>query len=310
MAAPRRKHERGWKHSTLVGLPLGRACDLVPAFGTMRHRAGHAPPASRLAATTDCHDRRRQPPGGEARRCHALGDPTCAPGGRTGCSANPARRRREATRSNTTAAATTSTRSRRSGRLSAPPTTEKDGAIYLTAAFAGLRRGEIRRVALARRRLPRPALRVELARSGGELVTPQGRAGAGSRWCARWPRRLARLGSVGLVHRPRRPGVPRYCRPPDGRLGAAPPLPPPWSAPGCVVLRFHDLRHTFGSARDQPRSTSCSECRCGGPRRHHTTMRYLHHKSRADEAALLAKAFAPKSPESAMPEIAPDAPTR
>jgi integrase len=55
-------------------------------------------------------------------------------------------------------------------------------------------------------------------------------------------------------------------------------------------LRFHDLRHTFGSLAINRASIVQVQAWMG-----HadvaTTMRYLHHKSRADEAELLADAF-------------------
>ena len=46
---------------------------------------------------------------------------------------------------------------------------EQDGAMFLTAAFTGLRRGELHRAALARRRLRR------LGRPRARRATPAGR---------------------------------------------------------------------------------------------------------------------------------------
>ena len=56
------------------------------------------------------------------------------------------------------------------------------------------------------------------------------------------------------------------------------------------MLRFHDLRHTFGSLAIN--RASRSRCRRGwATRTCARPARYLHHKDRADDAALLAGAF-------------------
>jgi integrase len=62
-------------------------------------------------------------------------------------------------------------------------------------------------------------------------------------------------------------------------------------AAGLRPLRFHDLRHTFGSLAINPASI----CRCSTGRDAHsaTTERYLRHKFHAAEAELLDGAFAP-----------------
>jgi integrase len=57
------------------------------------------------------------------------------------------------------------------------------------------------------------------------------------------------------------------------------------------VLRFHDLRHTFGSNAIN-RANLVQVQAWMGHADHRTTMRYLHHKSLDAEADLLAGAFA------------------
>jgi integrase len=57
-------------------------------------------------------------------------------------------------------------------------------------------------------------------------------------------------------------------------------------------LRFHDLRHTFGSLAINRASIVQVQAWMGHPDAK-TTMRYLHHKSQEDEADLLAEAFRP-----------------
>lgn len=60
---------------------------------------------------------------------------------------------------------------------------------------------------------------------------------------------------------------------------------------GLPPLRFHDLRHTFGSLAINKASIIQVQAWLGHADID-TTMRYLHHKDRGDEAALLAGAFA------------------
>ena len=59
-------------------------------------------------------------------------------------------------------------------------------------------------------------------------------------------------------------------------------------AAGLRRLRFHDLRHTFGSLASIVQVQAWM-----GHADIQTTMRYLHHKSRADDAQLLSAAFRP-----------------
>jgi len=59
---------------------------------------------------------------------------------------------------------------------------------------------------------------------------------------------------------------------------------------GLPPLRFHDLRHTFGSLAINYASIVQVQ-NWMGHADIKTTMRYLHHKSRADEARVLSQAF-------------------
>ncbi len=63
-------------------------------------------------------------------------------------------------------------------------------------------------------------------------------------------------------------------------------------AAGLRRLRFHDLRHTFGSLAINVASIVQVQAWMGHADIK-TTMRYLHHKSRADDAQLLSAAFRP-----------------
>jgi integrase len=67
-------------------------------------------------------------------------------------------------------------------------------------------------------------------------------------------------------------------------------------AAGLRRLRFHDLRHTFGSLAINV-ATIVQVQAWMGHADVKTTMRYLHHKSRADDARLLSAAFGPPEPD-------------
>src|SRR3954466_13231514 len=61
-------------------------------------------------------------------------------------------------------------------------------------------------------------------------------------------------------------------------------------------LRFHDLRHTFGTLAVRRAEIPAVQAWMGHADIH-TTMRYVHHRDRGDEARLLADAFRPISAE-------------
>jgi integrase len=66
-------------------------------------------------------------------------------------------------------------------------------------------------------------------------------------------------------------------------------------AAGLRPLRFHDLRHTFASVAINVASITQVQAWMGHADVK-TTMRYLHHKSRAEDARLLSAAFHPSQP--------------
>jgi integrase len=168
---------------------------------------------------------------------------------------------------------------------------EQDAAIFLTAAFTGLRRGEL--IALRWRDVDfaGSAIRVRANYAGHELTTPKsgkvrsvpmapGVAGA----LAKLGQRGFSVGDDELVFVGELGG---YL---DGsalrrRYTAA------LSRAGLRPLRFHDLRHTFGT-----RMIAKADIRRVQEWMGHadiqTTMRYLHYAPRGDEAELVADAFA------------------
>jgi len=62
---------------------------------------------------------------------------------------------------------------------------------------------------------------------------------------------------------------------------------------GIPARRFHDLRHTFGSIAISE-ATIIQVQAWMGHADIQTTMKYMHHRSRADDAKLLSAAFRPK----------------
>jgi len=167
---------------------------------------------------------------------------------------------------------------------------EQDAAIFLTAAFTGLRRGEL--IALRWRDVDsgNSVLRVRASYAGGVLTTPKSGkvrsvplAPQVADTLARLAKRDAWTGDDDLVFAG---DFGLYL---DGsalrrRYTAA------LKRAGLRELRFHDLRHTFGS-----RTIAKADIRRVQEWMGHadiaTTMKYLHYAPRAEDAALVAEAF-------------------
>jgi len=167
---------------------------------------------------------------------------------------------------------------------------EQDAAIFLTAAFTGLRRGEL--IALRWRDVDFAGslVRVRASYAGERLTTPKSGKVRSVPLAPEVARALAALGQRGsytsdddLVfvgeHGTYLDGSAlrrRYER----ALGRA----------QLRHLRFHDLRHTFGT-----RMISEADIRRVQEWMGHadvqTTMKYLHYAPRADDAKLVARAF-------------------
>jgi integrase len=167
---------------------------------------------------------------------------------------------------------------------------EQDGALYLTAAFTGLRMGELLALRWRDVDFAGATIRVRASWAGAALTTPKS-------------------GKVRAV--PMAPDVASALAQLDGR--------PHWLGEDDLVfagetgsyldgsalrrrykdalgraalrpLRFHDLRHTFGT-----RMIAKADIRRVQEWMGHadiqTTMRYLHYAPRAEDAALVAEAF-------------------
>jgi integrase len=168
---------------------------------------------------------------------------------------------------------------------------EQDAAIFLTAAFTGLRQGEL--VALRWRDVDfaGSCIRVTASYTNGELSTPKSGKVRSVPMAPAVGAALARLGQregftgednvvfVGLV---------------GGHLDASALLRryrAALCAAGLRPLRFHDLRHTFGT-----RVIAEADIRRVQEWMGHadvqTTMRYLHYAPRHDDSVIVGRAFA------------------
>jgi integrase len=168
---------------------------------------------------------------------------------------------------------------------------EQDGALYLTAAFTGLRMGEL--IALCWRDVDfeDSVVRVRANFAGGQLTTPKSGKVRSVPMAPDVASALARLGARqnwtgddDLV----------FAGEAGGFLdGSA--LRRRYKATlrraGLRALRFHDLRHTFGT-----RMIAKADIRRVQEWMGHadiqTTMKYLHYAPRAEDARLVAEAFA------------------
>jgi integrase len=178
---------------------------------------------------------------------------------------------------------------------------DQDAAIYLTAAFTGLRQGEL--IALRWRDVDfaGSAMRVRASYTNGHLTTPKSGKVRSVPMAARVAETLARLSQReyftdedDLV----------FCGIVGGYLdGSA--LSKRYRAAleraALRPLRFHDLRHTFGT-----RVIGVADIRrvqeWMGHANVQTTMQYLHYVPRPQDAALVGKAFE-SSPSPPMPDF-------
>ena len=169
---------------------------------------------------------------------------------------------------------------------------EQDAAIYLTAAFTGLRRGEL--VALRWRDVDFVCRHIRVTASYTEraLSTPKSgkvrsipMAGPVAEILARLDQRPAFAGDDDLVF----PGI-------GGGYLDASALYRRYKAAleraGLRSLRFHDLRHTFGTqVIGNPRVSILQLKEWMGHADIDTTMKYLHFAPRSGDADLIAEAF-------------------
>src|SRR3954451_7320712 len=174
---------------------------------------------------------------------------------------------------------------------------EQDACLYLTAAFTGLRLGEL--LALQWRDVDFTGEAIRVRRSynvHGGVGTPKSGKVRSVPIVAEVAQALARLGErewftgdEDLVF--------------AGDLGKhldASALRDRYKAAldraGLRRLRFHDLRHTFGTLAVRKAEIPAVQAWMGHAHVG-TKMRYIHHRDRGDEEKLLAEAFAPRKPD-------------
>jgi integrase len=183
---------------------------------------------------------------------------------------------------------------------------DQDAAIYATAAMTGLRRGEL--VALRWRDVDfaGQAIRVRGNYSHGQVVTPKS---GKVRVVPMVPEVAQHLARLGQREHFTRDDDPVFCNEVGGYLdGSA--LRRRYIAAakraGLRALPFHSLRHHFGSVAVN-RASLVQVQAWMGHADIQTTARYLHHRSQASDAALLADAFASQTVTAQAVEAGADA---
>ncbi len=170
---------------------------------------------------------------------------------------------------------------------------EQDGAIYLTAALTGLRRGELVALRWCDVDFEREAIRVRGTYANGVLTSPKSGHGRSVPMVAQVATILARLGQrdhdvaeEDLVF----PG--EHGGHLDGsalrrRYVAA------QTAADLPLIRFHDLRHTFGTLAARGAESLVELQHWMGHAEIRTTQRYTHYREQSGAAKRLARAFEP-----------------
>jgi integrase len=175
-------------------------------------------------------------------------------------------------------------------RLVRAAASEQDGAIYLAAAFTGLRRGELLALRWQDLLFEQEAIRVRASYSYGAVTSPKSGRSRRVPMVSQVAERLIALRERGFLVEDDDLVFPGE----RGEFLDGSALRRRYKAAlrkaGLRELRFHDLRHSFGSLAIT--SLSILEVQAAlGHASLTTTTRYLHAKSKADEARRLAQAF-------------------
>ena len=176
---------------------------------------------------------------------------------------------------------------------------ETDAAIYLTAAFTGLRRGELLALRWRDVDFAGSTIRVRASYAAGQLTTPKSGKVRAVPMAPDVASALAKLG-----------GRDRFSGEDDFVFVGEHGLPLDGDALSSRyrdalvraelrALRFHDLRHTFGTRMIRQADIRRVQ-EWMGHADIQTTMKYLHYESRPEDAQLVARAFA-SSPASNAP---------
>ncbi len=176
--------------------------------------------------------------------------------------------------------------------LAAAAASKQDGAIYKVAAYTGLRQGELLALRWEHVDLVDGLLHVRRNFTGGLEKVPKGKRVRSVPMMPEVIDTLARL--KGREHFTE-DGDLVFCSAVGDHLdhfGLRRRYYDALEAAGLRRIRFHDLRHCFGSAAittlDPYKVQSYM-----GHQHYSTTQRYLHHKPRREDAAALEEAFGP-----------------
>lgn len=168
---------------------------------------------------------------------------------------------------------------------------EQDAALFLVAAFTGLRLGELLALHWADVDLDRRILSVSRSMSAGEESSTKSRRARSVPLADQAASELCRL-STRRNFTSRNDYV--FCRPDGGpldRSAVRTRFVRAQEKAGVRVRRFHDLRHSFGSLAIQ-RFDLVAVKDMMGHSKLTTTERYLHSKPRPDDVVKLSKIFA------------------
>jgi len=172
---------------------------------------------------------------------------------------------------------------------------EQDAALFLTAAFTGLRMGEL--LALEWRDVDYAGDVIRVRRSynvHGGVGSPKSGKVRSVPMVTDVAQRLASLAGRADFTEPEDLIFPGEL----GRFQDASSIRIRYRAAlqraGLRQIRFHDLRHTFGTLAVRRAEVPAVQAWMGHADIQ-TTMRYVHHRDRGGEAALLAEAFRPAS---------------
>jgi integrase len=181
--------------------------------------------------------------------------------------------------------------------------TEQDAALFLTAAFTGLRMGELLALQWRDVDFAGEAIRVRHSYNiHGGLGTPKSGKVRSVPLVPYVAQALAGLGQRSEFVADDELVFPNEL----GRFMDASALRDRYKAARARArlrpLRFHDLRHTFGTLAVRKAEVPAVQAWMGHADIQ-TTMRYVHHRDRGDEARLLAQAFAVADPVAAEPDV-------
>jgi integrase len=168
---------------------------------------------------------------------------------------------------------------------------EQDSALFIVAAFTGLRMGEMLELRWRRVSFERGALTVTASWSAGEVTVPKSRRPRTVPLATPAAAELARLADRPMFTRP---DDLVFCSPFGDHLDPSAlrrRLARAQRAAGLRPLRFHDLRHSFGSLVVREVDTATLKAWMGHEKLT-TTERYLHSKPRHTDVARLDRAFA------------------